>query len=101
MLTTEKSNNTITVSPEGTITAANAESLRQELLELVQEGDCNLTINLNKVEMMDSKGLAIFVVCHKFLSERDKELTVVTDNEDFRELFHVMRLDQHFTVKAS
>ena len=101
MLTTEKTQETMVVYPEGKITAANADEFRQNLLELVQAGETNLTINLEKVDIIDSKGLAVFIICHKTLSEKGGDLTVVTENSDLRGLFHVMRLDEHFTICSS
>lgn len=98
MLTTEKTQETVIVHPEGKITAANADEFRQELLELVQSGAINLTINLEKVDIIDSKGLAVFIVCHKTVSEKGGSLVVVTDNSDLLGLFHIMRLDEHFTI---
>ncbi len=97
----EKQQETTNVIPEGKITASNADEFRQQLLDLFKEGHHNLIINLNKVDMIDSKGLSVFIVCHKTLSEQGGALTVVTDNQDFRDLFHVMRLDEHFTVTGT
>ena len=88
------------VKPDGKITAANVEDFRKELLDLVNEGATNIIINLENVDIIDSKGLAVFIICHKTLLEKGGSLTVISDNEDFRNLFHVMRLDEHFTVKA-
>ena len=101
MIQTQKINDTIMVSPEGNLDASCAEEFRQELLELVQSGENDVTIDLKDVDIMDSKGLSVFIVCHKTLAEKGGKLTVVTDNEDFRGLFHVMRLDEQFTVCGS
>ncbi len=101
MTTTEVTNETTIVKPSGKITAANADDFRKELLEVIEGGAKNLTIDLSGVDMIDSKGLAVFIVCHKQLSKQSGELTVVTDNVDFQGLFHVMRLDQRFSVKGS
>ncbi len=89
------------VKPEGKITAANADEFRKELLSVVENGHVDLTIDLSQVDMLDSKGLAVFIVCHKTVLEKKGSLTIVTDNRDFQDLFHVMRLDRHFTVKTS
>jgi anti-sigma B factor antagonist len=91
----------VLICPEGKITAANADSFRQKLLELVQGGAKHITIDLQKIDMIDSKGLAVFIVCHKTLSGQGGRLTVITQNDDFRQLFHVMRLDEHMEIKTS
>ena len=95
---TEKVNDTCLVKPEGKITAATADQFREELGKLVEDGNVDITIDLRNVDMLDSKGLAVFVMCHQSLSAKGGNLTVVTENADFRGLFHVMRLDEHFSV---
>ena len=101
MLQTETLEDTLVVRPEGRITVTDADQFRQELHDLVEQGHLNLTIDLANVDIIDSKGLGVFVVCYKALGEKDGTLTVVTDNKDFQQLFHVMRLDEHFTVRGS
>ncbi|MCH9022507.1 MAG: STAS domain-containing protein [Planctomycetes bacterium] len=101
MIQIQKTNETVIVTPQGQLDASCAEEFRQDLLELVQSGEHDITIDLKEVDIMDSKGLSVFIVCHKSLSEKGGKLTVVTDNEDFRGLFHVMRLDEQFTVCGS
>ncbi|MBN1846714.1 MAG: STAS domain-containing protein [Sedimentisphaerales bacterium] len=101
MTTHTQDNQTLTLYPEGKITAANADAFRQELLEHVQAGRIHLTIDLSRVDIIDSKGLAVFIVCYKTVSEKGGSLAVIADNNDFRNLFHVMRLDKHFSVRSS
>ncbi|MBI9017179.1 MAG: STAS domain-containing protein [Phycisphaerae bacterium] len=91
----------IELNPDGKITAANADEFRQELLELVESGILQITINLNNVDMIDSKGLAVFIVCHKTLAAKGGSLTVISDNEELCNLFHLMRFDEHFAVVKS
>jgi anti-anti-sigma factor len=101
MSTLETQSKQFILKPEGKITAANADAFRKELLDIVESGHTDLVIDLSKVDILDSKGLAVFIVCHKTLAARKGNLTVITHNDDFMNLFHVMRLDRHFTVKRS
>jgi anti-sigma B factor antagonist len=101
MFATEMKSEIMVIKPEGKITAANAEQFRQELLAIIESGRKNLAVDLNQVDMIDSKGLAVFIVCHKTLSSQGGKLIVITDNPDFQGLFHVMRLDEHFQVRGS
>ncbi len=94
----EKLKDTCLVKPEGKITAATADEFRGELNKLVEAGSIDITIDLANVDMLDSKGLSVFVMCHQTVSAKGGSLTVVTENADFRGLFHVMRLDEHFAV---
>ncbi len=99
MVTVENQDGKFIVKPQGPITInSNADEFRKELSKYVQEGHVDIIIDLDDVEMIDSKGLAVFVVCNQAVSEKGGSLTVVTNNEDLRNLFHVLRLDQHFTV---
>lgn len=84
--------------PEGAITSRIAEDFRVQLNDLIIAGVRDLTIDLSAVDLIDSKGLAVFIVCHQNLQQVDGKLTVLTPNENLLELFREMRLDQHFSV---
>ncbi|MHC5111141.1 MAG: STAS domain-containing protein [Planctomycetota bacterium] len=88
------------VKPEGKVTAANANELRKELQSLVSDGHVHLVIDLSHVDMIDSRGLSVFIVCHQSVSEAGGSLSVIGANEDLRGLFRVMRLDEHFSVNG-
>jgi len=89
------------VKPQGKITAANADDWCASLQKLIGAGAKHIIIDLEKVDIIDSRGLGVFVVCYKTLLAAKGTLTVLTDNADFRDLFTLMRLDEHFTVKGS
>ncbi len=101
MSSTETRDTVAVVRPAGRITALNADDFRKELQSLVDRGSIHLRIDLAGVDIIDSKGLAVFIVCHQTVAPLGGSLTVVTDNDDLRRLFRVMRLDQHFTVCGS
>ena len=88
-------------SPSVDIVASQLESLRAQFLEHIQQGHTNLVIDLSNVGIIDSKGLALFAVCNKTVKDQSGKLTVVTNNADFKKLFRVTRLDQHFEVRES
>ena len=92
---------TATIRPKGKITAVNAEEFRKSLQSSIEGGIQNLTIDLAEIEMIDSKGLAVFIMCHQSLASRGGSLTVITANDDMQQLFRVMRLDRHFTVRSA
>ena len=98
MIATLVSGDKMIVTPEGKLTTANAQEFRKELLGLVDEGNLNLVIDLKNVDILDSQGLAVFIMCHKSLSERDGALTVMTENADFRGLFEMMNMNDKFNI---
>ncbi|HOW71588.1 MAG TPA: STAS domain-containing protein [Phycisphaerae bacterium] len=89
------------VKPGRDIVISYVETFRRELLTLIDQGHLNLVIDLDGVSMIDSKGLAIFMLCYKSLSAKGGKLTVLTNDQDLRYLFKVMRMDEMFTVTES
>jgi anti-anti-sigma factor len=91
----------VVVRPDVDLVASNLEPFRQLLADLVRQGKVHLAIDLSKVGIIDSKGLAVFLMCHKSVNAAGGRLVVLTSDADFKHLFHVMRMDEHFTVTAS
>lgn len=89
------------VRPQRDIVASYTEQFRRELQTLIDQGQRNLVIDLGAIEIIDSTGLALFMMCHNSLAGLGGKLTVITANPDLRHLFHVTRLDEHFTVAAA
>ncbi len=98
MVETEQVCDALVVKPTRDIVASYVDEFRKELQVLVEQGHLQLVIDLGSVDMMDSKGLAVFMLCHKSLAARGGTLKVVTQNDDFKHLFHLMRMDEYFTV---
>ncbi|MBN1491248.1 MAG: STAS domain-containing protein [Phycisphaerae bacterium] len=98
MMQTEARSEMLVIKPDHDIVASHTEAMRQELQALVGQNHVNLAIDLGDVQMIDSKGLAIFMLCHKSVSAKGGRLVVLTANPDFKQLFHIMRMDEHFTV---
>ncbi len=96
----QSTNEICRIAPTGSISAANVAEFRKQLQDAVDAGARNITIDLKDVDIIDSKGLAVFIVCHRTLQDQGGNLTVETANPDLKGLFHVMRLDEHFTVKS-
>jgi len=86
------------IAPAGNIVASHTEEFRESLLRQIEQGHRDLVIQLDHVEVIDSRGLAVFELCHQTLAGLGGSLTVVTSNRDLLHLFRVTRLNQHFTV---
>lgn len=100
-MTGTETNNAVVVRPQGRITAVNVDAFRRELQGLIDSGKYHLVIDLADVDLIDSKGLAVFIMCHQSVASRSGSLTVLTSNQDLQGLFRVMRLDRHFTVRSA
>ncbi len=86
------------VSPKGAITGATIDSLKAELLDLVDKGAIHVEINLAEVDMIDSRGLGFLVVCHQTLTGKEGRLRISGANKDILGLLKVMRLDERFEI---
>lgn len=91
----------VVVKPCQNIVASMADSFRDELLALFKQGTTNLVIDLEGVELVDSVGLGVFIAAHNSLASVNGSLTICNASKDIYQLFKIMRLDQHFTIKVS
>jgi len=86
------------VVPEKDIVASSIAELRRQLQELLDSGCRELILDLQRVKIVDSRGLALFMLCQNSLSRIGGRLKLVTQDQDLLHLFRVMRLDQHITI---
>lgn len=87
-----------TIKPGKDITASIADALRQKLLNHIENGIVELTIDLKGTEMVDSVGLGVLIATHNSLENVGGSLTVKNVSPNVYNLFNTMRLDQHFKV---
>ena len=90
-----------TVKPENDIVASMAKDFREKLLEIVESGTKDLTINHANVNMVDSMGLGVLIATHNSIKKAKGKLTITNVSEDIYKLFKTMRLNQHFEVKMA
>jgi len=95
-----KDGNAVALAPSEDIVAASVPDFRARIKSLIDEGVKEMTIDLEKVLMVDSTGIGLLVQTHNSLSRAGGKLTVVRANKDLLELFKAMRLDQHFSINA-
>ncbi len=85
-------------APKTDLVAANAQSAKEELRELVARSAGELVVDLSSVAMIDSKGLGILIAAVNSLEAAGRKLRVTGANPDLVELFKLMRLDRHLTI---
>lgn len=96
-----KEANRVIVKPGKDVVASMANEFRAELNSLIQESACDLTIDLDGVEMVDSVGIGVIIATHNSLNNKGNKLKVINITEDIYGLFSTMRLDRHFTVEKA
>lgn len=92
--------NSAVVAPEGDLVAARLPPLRARLTEMVASGILQLTIDFEHVRFIDSAGVGLLVAAHNSLHRVGGRLAVIRASKDIIDLFHAMRIHQHFSVSG-
>lgn len=90
----------IIVRPGRDVVASVANEIKAELLTIVQDSPCMLTIDLDGVEMVDSIGIGVIIATHNSLQKSGKSLRIINTSKEIFDLFSAMRLDKHFPVSC-
>jgi len=81
--------------------AHNSGDLKEQMLQLFDEGKCNLIIDLSAVRFVDSSGLGALVSGFKNASARDGSLKLCSLQPQVRSMFELTRLHRVFEIFAS
>ncbi len=78
--------------------AASVPELRSQMRGVLDEGARRLVVDLTNVQMVDSSGIGLLISAHNSLHKLGGHLAVVHASPDILDLFHTMRIHQHFSV---
>ena len=82
----------------GTIDIYTAPRLRELLIDLVSTDNCQLIVNLDQVEFLDSTGLGVLVGALKRVRAHDGSLDLVCTRERILKLFRITGLTKVFGI---
>jgi anti-anti-sigma factor len=82
------------------IVAASVGELRSRMREAVGQGVRELVVDMAHVQMVDSMGIGLLISAHNSLRKSGGRLIVVHASKEILELFHLMRIHQHFSVSG-
>ena len=85
----------------GTIDIYTAPRLRELLIDLVSTNNCQLIVNLEKVEFLDSTGLGVLVGGLKRVRAHDGSLDLVCTQERILKIFRITGLTKVFGIHES
>jgi anti-anti-sigma factor len=88
------------IQPEGDMVSTSLPPLRSKMREMVDSGVLHLTVDLAKVQMVDSSGLGLLIAAHNSLKKVGGQLVVIHASEDILHLCKTMRIHQHFSVSG-
>lgn len=83
----------------GSMYVEEAAELREKLLYYVDSGFRNFSVDLRKVDYIDSSGLGVFVAIQKRALQQGGEVTLVGAVGMVKEIIELTRLDRVFTMR--
>jgi anti-sigma B factor antagonist len=86
------------VDVAGEIDVYTAPRLRELLIDLIGENICQLVVNLDRVEFLDSAGLGVLVGAMKRVRARDGSLDLVCTRAQILRVFKITGLTQVFGI---
>lgn len=89
------------VEVEGEIDVYTAPRLRELLIDLVNKGNFQLVVNMEKVEFLDSTGLGVLVGGLKRVRAHDGSLDLVCTQERILKIFRITGLTKVFGIHDS
>src|ERR671914_717258 len=98
-LTIHDNHGVTVVMVSGEMDAENSTQLGEELDHLLSEGSGKLVIDLGKVDLMNSSGLATLVRCYKLARSNCRDISLAALQPPVRQVFQLSRLDRVFDLQ--
>lgn len=90
----------VIIKPEGRIDVANSQNLKQELLNLYNEGVNYIVIDFAEITSIDSSGLGKLLLFQKKLKERGGELSIINVTNDYiQNMFKMIHLNKVINIE--
>ncbi len=90
-----------TVVVKDDLVGSRIESVRQELLDLMNQGVVTVVIDLDGVQTVDSLGMGLLVATHNSLKAKQGQLALINVNAKIFNVLSIMRLDKHFSISKA
>jgi anti-sigma B factor antagonist len=94
-------NGYVVVSVEGEVDVYTAPQLREQLIQLIDQGYHRVVVDLSQVEFLDSTGLGVLVGGLRRSRGRDGDLALVCTEPRIMKVFQVTGLTKVFTIAPS
>ena len=94
----QNTGNTLRISAVKELSAANANSVRDEAQRAFNDGQLNIEIDLSQTATMDSCGLGALVALHKTAASRGGALRVLNPNPAVQQILELTRMHRIFEV---
>jgi anti-sigma B factor antagonist len=94
----EKSNGWTVLHLDGDLDAGSAGEIQTTFLNVLEKGGSSLLLDLERVNYLDSSGLAALVKLYKEIRTRGGTLALCAVQRDALKIFQLTRLDKIFTI---
>lgn len=95
----ERKNGVVTMKPGIDFVASQCANLKQEFVEIINSGEKKIIIDFSATEMIDSSGIGLLISIRNSLANYGGgEIELLNLSEDLKQLFKVMKLDNHFKI---
>jgi len=89
---------TVLFIQEERIDAHNSGELKETILHLIEQGETNIIVQLEKVRFIDSSGLGALLSGHKNAAAKFGKLALVNIQQQVLSMFELTRLNRVFEI---
>ncbi len=97
----KKDGSRVEVAPAEDIVSSTRDALKDELLQLIDEGAVHVIIDLQNVKKIDSSGLSVFIAAYNTLKNKEGVLELINVNETIKKLLTLTRLDRYVAIVSN
>lgn len=84
-----------------TIDLSNSHFFKEVLISLYEEGHTHISVDFDKMEVIDSSGLGKLLLFHQRLKDRGGELNIINvKNENIRKMFRIIQLQKVLKIEG-
>jgi anti-anti-sigma factor len=93
-----RSNGRLTIRPDVDVVSSTADDFREEVLNLINQNNCEIVIDLEGVDEIDSFGIGVFIATYNALLKKEKKFLITNASHPIFALLHTMGLTRRFEV---
>lgn len=82
----------------GEVDVYTSPQVKQEILDLLNDGNVKIVVDLSEVEYLDSTGLGVLIGGLKRARERDGDLKLICENTRILRIFEITGLTKIFDI---
>jgi anti-anti-sigma factor len=101
VVTAEQEGSGVVLRLTGEIDVSNADSLREIIDDILDQGPQSLIMDFSRVTFADCGSLSVLVPAHDRLAAEGRELVILDAQPIIRRLLAITGLDAHLVLKAS